>query len=123
MAELAAGVELGRVPAADWSWLTEVALSDAEMAHASRLGELLGQGEAQCIALAASRGWLVVTDDRDARRTAQSLGIMVSGTLGALMNLVRGQMLPAPEADHLLRLMKEYGYRSPVASLSQLIGG
>ncbi len=63
---------------------------------------------------------MILTDDRDARTAAREVGIMVSGTLGALMNLVEGGTLSMSQADHLLVLMKQHGYRCPVDSLSEL---
>jgi predicted nucleic acid-binding protein len=64
-----------------------------------------------------------LTDDRDARRAAQEAGLIVSGTLGALMNLVRGSTLSLAEADEFLATMKRRGYRSPVNSLTELDTG
>ncbi len=120
--EFATGVALGRIPDVDWSWLQVVELTAEESAVAEKLNETLGRGEATCIALAVSRGWMVLTDDRDARHVAREMGAIVSGTLGALMNLVRGEILSLTEADQYLAAMKSSGYRSPVDSLSELDG-
>lgn len=120
LAELTTGVRLGRIPSVIWSWLPIIELTQEERASAEKLSQTLGQGESQCIALAVTRGWMVLSDDRDARRTAQAMGVVVSGTLGALMNLVRGQSLSLSEADECLLVMKQHGYRSPVDSLSEL---
>jgi predicted nucleic acid-binding protein len=65
----------------------------------------------------------MLTDDRDARRAARETGLMVSGTLGALMNLVRANVLSLAEADKFLATMKRSGYRCPVNSLSELNTG
>lgn len=123
MLELDGGVQSGRVPATDWSWLPVIELDETELADANTLSRTLGQGEARCIALAASRGWLVLTDDREARTTAQSLGVAVSGTLGTLANLVRGKAITLAEADTLLLQMMRHGYHSPVQTLSELLDG
>lgn len=64
-----------------------------------------------------------MTDDREARTTAQSLGVAVSGTLGTLANLVRGKAITLAEADTLLLQMMRHGYRSPVQTLSELLDG
>lgn len=121
--ELQLGIQLARIPAADWTWLPVIALTDDERAAADKLSETLGRGEAESIALAHSRGWMVLTDDRDARRAAQADGVIVSGTLGALMNLVRGDALSLDEADRYLMMMKQHGYHCPVNSLSELGSG
>lgn len=118
--EFAVGVALGRLPDVDWSWLEVIELTVEETAVAEKLNETLGRGEAACIALAVSRGWMVLTDDRDARHTAREMGVAVSGTLGALMNLVRREVLSLLEADRHLAAMKQAGYRCPVNSLSEL---
>jgi predicted nucleic acid-binding protein len=120
MDELAEGVRLGLVPLVDWGWLPTVELTAEEQAKAEELGQTLGKGEAACIALAQSRGWMVLTDDRDARETARDVGVALSGTLGALMNLVRANVLSIPDGDELLNQMKQHGYRCPINSLAEL---
>ena len=65
---------------------------------------------------------MVLTDDRDARRVAQTRGVAISGTLGALVNLVDQGTLTLDQADSLLTQMKQYGYRCPVVSLRELLG-
>lgn len=122
LAELTIGMASGRIPAVEWSWLTVIEMTAAEVASAEKLNRTLGAGESQCIALAVARGWMIVTDDRDARRAAQAMNVAFSGTLGALMNLVRGNSLSLSEADNYLKVMKQHGYRSPVNSLSELPG-
>ena len=122
MDELAEGVRLNRLPDVEWGWLPVSKLTDSEQSLASQFRQTLGRGESECIALAKSREWMILTDDRDARRAAQAAGVPVSGTLGCLMNLIDGGTLSMPEADRLLALMKHRGYRCPVDSLSELTG-
>ena len=123
MDELEVGVQTTRIPSVDWSWLPVIELTDDERVMAEHLNQTLGRGEAACIALAKSRQWIMLTDDRDARRAARETGLMVSGTLGALMNLVRVNVLSLAEADKFLATMKRSGYRCPVNSLSELDTG
>ncbi len=82
----------------------------------------LDKGERACIALALRLTAVVVTDDRDARRVARSLGLEISGTLGALCNLVNHGHLTVEAADKLLTKMLSKGYRSPVTSIKTLLG-
>lgn len=63
----------------------------------------------------------MVTDDRDARRVVRELGLEVSGTLGALCNLVDQRHLTIEAADELLAKMLSKGYRSPVTSIKALL--
>jgi len=79
---------------------------------------ILDPGEVTCIVLAISIKAVVATDDASARRVARSLGLAVSGTLGALANLVDGGYLTLALADQLLQTMIVKGYRSPVRSLA-----
>lgn len=123
MAELEVGVQTARIPAVDWRWLPVIELTDEEHTLAESLNQTLGRGEAECIALATSRQWIILTDDRVARRRAREAGLIVSGTLGALMNLVRVNALSHAEADAFLATMKQNGYRCPVNSLSELDTG
>lgn len=64
---------------------------------------------------------MVIADDRDARHTAKAMGVAISGTLGALVNLVSMQIVTLVEADEFLTIMQQHGYRSPVNSLSELM--
>ena len=123
MDELEVGVQTARIPAVDWSWLPVIELTDEERTLAEHLNQTLGRGEAECIAVAKSRQWIMLTDDRDARRVAREAGLIVSGTLGALVNLVRDNALSLAEADEFLAIMKRSGYRCPVNSLSELNTG
>lgn len=81
----------------------------------------LNAGEAACLAVAARRGYRVLTDDRDAREMAQQMGIPISGTLGILLLLIEQNSLTVAQADSLLNQLIILGYRFPVASLSELL--
>ncbi len=120
MDELTEGEQSGRVPHHEWDWLEVVELTTEETMHFDALRQSLGAGEAACIAIALVRGGIVLTDDRDARSKAHAAGVIVSGTLGALVNLVDAGVLTLEQADALLAEMKQHGYYSPVDSLSKL---
>lgn len=118
--ELHIGITLGRIPETEWSWLTVLSLTPAEHVVYQELLRILGSGEAACIALAHSRGYWVLTDDRIARREALRLGVPLSGTIGALRSLVDEQVITLEEADAALKQMIQHGYRSPITSISNL---
>ena len=82
---------------------------------------LLDPGEASCLALAISRGLILVTDDLAARDLAQERDVRLTGTLGILLALVRDDMLSLEEANTILAEMIERRYRSPVDRLDDLI--
>jgi predicted nucleic acid-binding protein len=122
MAELAEGERVGLVPSADWAWLEVLTLSPAESRVARDLRQMLGSGESACLSVASVRGYVLLTDDRDARRVARSLGVAVSGTVGTLLKMVQQSILTLEQADELLAEMRRCGYRSPVQSLQPLLG-
>jgi len=119
-AELQAGVRLGRIPDVDWSWLTILSLTGVEHEARDELMPPLDRGEAACLALARSRGYAFLTDDRVARREARRLGVPISGTLGVLKSLVDEGYVSLEEANEALEQMIAWGYHSPVRSLREL---
>ena len=118
--ELEVGVQRGLVPACDWSWLKILDLNEREQARADAIGRDLGPGEAACIAIAVSRGFLMLSDDWEARELGRSLGLEVSGTLGVLDRLILKQILSLDGADALLAEMVRQGFRSPYRSLREI---
>lgn len=118
--ELDLGVRRGLVPACDWSWLKIVELTEREQVRAAEIGRELGPGEAACLAVAASRGWLLLSDDWEARTFGRSLGLEISGSLGVLDRLVSKQVLGLQEADEALAEMVRRGFRSPYRSLNEI---
>jgi predicted nucleic acid-binding protein len=121
--EVSEGVRLGRIPSRDWSWLRVVELSSSESRHASGLRQTVDLGESQCIAVAMSRGGCFLSDDRAARRLAESLGVSVSGTLGVLRKLVVGDHVTAESADEMHSVMVARGFRSPERRFREWLAG
>lgn len=119
--ELQAGVRMGRLPAQDWSWLPILSLTEDEREVYDLLTRRLNAGEASCLAIAARRGYRVLTDDRDARELAAEWRVPVSGTLGLLLRLVDIGALSLAEGDDLLARMTAAGYYSPLDSLRELL--
>jgi predicted nucleic acid-binding protein len=93
MEVLTIGQERGRIPLVEWSWLSIVDLTPSDKMLSQEIRQVLGRGEAEYIAVAQSRALFILSDDRDARRIAQRKGLVVTGTLGALMNLARQDTL------------------------------
>ena len=103
-------------------WLRIVAPeSPAEHQLRGEFDLLLDPGEASCLALAISRGLILVTDDLAARQLAQERGVPLTGTVGILLALVRDGVLSLTEANGILAKMIERRYRSPVDRLDDLI--
>ncbi len=115
------GARLGYFPADEWSAIPRLDPTLHEVSALEQSHPTLDKGERACIALALRLQALVVTDDRDARRVARSLGLKVSGTLGALCELVDQKHLTIQAADEILAEMLVRGYRSPVTSIKALL--
>jgi predicted nucleic acid-binding protein len=120
-AELQAGISKGLIPSGDWSWLDVLSLTPQEQKSFALLTGSLGDGEASCLAMAASRGYKVLTDDRMARCKAHSMTIPISGTLGALKLLVEQGTLTQEEGELYLQRLIATGYHSPVTKMTALL--
>jgi predicted nucleic acid-binding protein len=119
--EMQAGVALGKIPASDWDWLARVALAPGEQVQFEIYHEHMGAGEASCLAVARERGYRLATDDRDARRLARQLGISLTGSIGILAILVKQGQIPLVDGDRFLHQMVAAGYRSPLATLVDVL--
>lgn len=119
--ELKRGVELGRLPKSDWTWLQQLQLTDAEESQYRRLTMHLGVGEASCLAIAFQREYKIATDDKDARQWAMRLTIPFTGTLGILAILVKQQKITLIEGNSWLQQMIDTGYHSPMLKLDELV--
>ncbi|MBN1641660.1 MAG: DUF3368 domain-containing protein [Anaerolineae bacterium] len=103
-------------------WLRIVApASEAEHQLRGEFDLLLDPGEASCLAMAISRGLVLVTDDLAARKLAQERDVPLTGTVGILLALVRNGSLSLTEANLTLAEMIGRRYRSPVDRLDELI--
>ncbi len=116
----AAAKEISPEPQA---WLELVGLESLEEEQSFReFSRNLGLGEASCLALAQNRGWLVLTDDLQARRAVRAFDGQVTGSVGVLWLCVEDKLLSLEEVDALLQQMIQAGYRSPVMSLCDIPG-
>jgi len=103
-----------------WIEITSV-IGPAELRLFSEAPARLHCGETSCIAVAKERGWLFLSDDADARKHAQRLGVTTSGTLGCLVLAVERRLAPLETANAWLQEMRRHGYRSPVAALQEIL--
>lgn len=118
--ELQTGINLGRLPTQDWSWLPILTILEVEQPLYHLLNRRLNAGEASCLAIAANRGYRVLTDDQDARELAAVRHIPISGTLGLLLLLADLKIISLDTGDNLLTRMISSGYHSPITSLQEL---
>ena len=112
---------LGRaLSARAWENLPILEPAPAEVAFAAQLPGDLGDGERSCLAIAIPRQGWIATDDLKARLVARKYGIGVTGTVGALQEAFKQQILDARAANRLLQKMIAAGYRSPVRNLGEI---
>lgn len=96
-------------------WIDLVDLEDEqEVRSRGSMPAWLHSGEAVSLAIAASRGWRFLTDDRPARAYAATFGVVSGGNLGILLALVEERLLTFDESNALMTQMIRAGYRSPV---------
>jgi len=79
----------------------------------------LGKGEASCLAIAKNMKFL--TDDSDARKVANILGVPVSGTIGALVHCIRKNIISKEEGNQILREMIAKGFYSSISDLDEIV--
>ncbi len=108
------------LPGVDLSQVEIIDLTEDDKLLFSRLNEMFGKGEASCLAVCMSHGLKILTDDMDARKFAQRMGIPVSGTIGVLVSATGKGIISRQEADDLLSEMIDKGFYSPIKRLDEL---
>jgi uncharacterized protein len=103
-----------------WIHLAHVK-NEIEMRHLTAIPRKIHAGEAECLVIARHRGWLLLTDDRAARKIAVDWDITLSGTLGSLVLMVEKEICALDAANRHLSQMIRQGYRSFVTDLSVLL--
>ncbi len=116
------GVEDVLHPKREDGWLRLTSLNnEGEVLIFSGMPGQLHAGEASCLAIARQRNWLLLTDDKAARRHAADLKIAVSGTLGCLVLGIERNLWTLEESNDWLKRIIASGFHSPVADLSGLV--
>lgn len=75
----------------------------------------IDDGEASCLAIAKSRGWMVATDDRKAIRLASASGIAVVTTPELVKRWVNSGQPPANEIVQVVRNIERFARFRPRA--------
>jgi predicted nucleic acid-binding protein len=106
-------------------WLREVQLdSIPELRIYAQLVRTLGSGEAACLALAESRGWLIASDEKRKfyREAIVRLGKdRIINTAGILLKAIRLNVLTLDEADEAKILLEERRFTMKFASFRDLL--
>jgi uncharacterized protein len=85
--------ELEREFGSKFSWLQTEKLTNSLLAAALRL--VVDAGESEAIALASEKTCLLISDDKQARAVAKSLGVSVIGTIGVLVRAKQNGVITA----------------------------
>lgn len=106
-------------PFKDDGWLNLISVTgEDEIRSLQNLPKSLHAGEAACLTIAHHRGWLLLTDDQAARKTAVQWDISLSGSIGCLVLAAEKNIYSLDEANNYLHQMIQAGYRSPSTDLS-----
>jgi predicted nucleic acid-binding protein len=95
-----------------------------ELALYAELHRVMGQGEAACLALAESRGWLIASDER--RRFRREVfarlgeGRLVT-TAGLFVLAIRAGILTVEEADQMKAVLEQRRFRMTFASFRDVL--
>jgi predicted nucleic acid-binding protein len=97
-----------------------------EMARYADLRAIMGKGEAACLALAESRGWLIASDEKRLlrREVERRLGPgRLITTPGLFVLGIRAGVLSIEEADRAKDLLEQRRFRMPFQSFRDVVGG
>jgi predicted nucleic acid-binding protein len=85
--------EVEREFGSEFSWLRTENLTSSPLVAALRL--VVDAGEAEAIALASEKAYLLISDDKQARIAAKRLGVSVIGTIGVLVRAKQSGIISA----------------------------
>lgn len=96
-------------------WLLATQLSFDEVALAVEIGETYGvhPGEAEALAVAATRRAVLICDDRAGRDAAKEMGVNVTGSMGVLYKAVESGILTPYKADMAIARIRAAKQRMP----------
>jgi len=90
----------------------------------AELIDVMGRGEAACIALANSHGWLVASDEKGAvrREAAARLGEgKIITTAGLLVMAIRAGSIGIEEADQAKAVLEQHRFKLKFRSFADLV--
>jgi predicted nucleic acid-binding protein len=107
-------------------YLGTIEIADLEtLSIFAELRRSLGGGEAACLAVAATRGWIVASDEKRAflREAQNRLGPgRVLNTPGLLVLALRAGLMTVEEADRAKHLLEEHRFRMRFSSFAEILG-
>ena len=107
------------------AYLRRETISDpAELARYAELRQVMGAGEAACVALAEARGWLIASDEkrRLRREVNERLGQgRLVTTPGLFVLAIRASVMTVEQADQAKGVLERHRFRMSFASFRDVI--
>ncbi len=116
--ELARGFDAGHIDRLSFS-------STSELEVYAELVQMVGKGEAACLAIAQVRGWYVASDERRRflRLARERLGPgRILNTAGIFVLAIRAGALTVEEADQDKRVLEEHRFKMRFSSFRDVLG-
>lgn len=115
---LAVAIEAGHLKREAMTDLTEIGVF-------AELTQVMGKGEAACLAMAKERGWWIAADERGRflRQVRERLGeARLLNTPGILLKAIRANVLTVAEADKLKAELERHRFKMKFGSFGELLG-
>ena len=104
--------------------MSETVTAPHELTRYAELRQVVGRGEAACLALAESRGWLIASDEKR-RFRREVLARLGSGRLvttpGLLVLAIRAGVMSVEEADDAKAILERNRFRMGFRSFREVI--
>jgi predicted nucleic acid-binding protein len=116
--------ELVLAPLVDSGLIQKVAPeSDAELADYLNFAQLIDDGEAQAIALAKHRGFVLLTDDRKALKLArrEDVGVRTISTVDVLREWIEHEAVDTDNVRAVLKRIRELARYMPPKNSPELV--
>lgn len=102
----------------------ETIAAPPELTRYVELRQIVGKGEAACLALAESRGWLIASDEKR-RFRREVLARLGSGrlvtTAGLFLLAIRAGAMSVEEADEAKATLERHRFRMPFGSFREVV--
>lgn len=102
----------------------ETITAPAELTRYAQFRQVVGRGEAACLALAESREWLIASDEkrRFRREVLASLGPgRLVTTAGLFVFAIRASVISVEQADHAKAVLERNRFRMGFTSFREVI--